>query len=274
MLGKLIKHEFIATWKYILIIELVTIILGIVSFFVGFGLVGNYDNLPAALQILLFMGLLGYIFLLFAAYLLTTVCNVVRYYRSLYTYEGYLTFTLPATTFQIISAKIMVALIWQLLTCICIILSICMFLGGVATFSALHGILDFVQIWKNLYEGLFEIFGFDTFAGIILYILKGFMQITLTMMIFFFAISVGQLFAKHKILGSIASYFVIRFFYGIISFIINVLSGTWGMLFSFSMNPARYFMRTTNIALVISIVASVAMYIGCIAITDKKLNLD
>ena len=100
------------------------------------------------------------------------------------------------------------------------------------------------------------------------------MQIVVNLMLFFFAISIGQLWQQHKVLGSIVAYFVTRFVYGIIAFIVNMVTGTFGMIFSYAANPTRYFTRTTNSALILSIVMFVVMYISCVSITDKKLNLD
>ena len=53
MLGKLIKHEFVATWKYFFLIDAITLFVGLVAGFITFGISGNFDNLPDTLVIML-----------------------------------------------------------------------------------------------------------------------------------------------------------------------------------------------------------------------------
>ncbi|WP_408070672.1 hypothetical protein [Butyrivibrio sp. JL13D10] len=274
MLGKLIKHEFIATWKNILLIDLITVIVGILASLVGFAIVGNIDDLPVVLQMFLFFGALGFAFLMLSAYLLTMVCNVVRYYRSLYTAEGYLTFTLPATTTQILTSKVLVAVIWQILTTICIAFSVTLLVWNLLFWSAVNEGRDMSLILQSFSENFSAAFGGANFFVLLLYLIKGVMQIILSLMLFFFAISIGQLSAKHKVAGAVAAYFCIRIIYGFISFGINIMTGTFSMLFSFGIDPGNYFLRASNTALVISIVAVILMFIANIYITNNKLNLD
>lgn len=274
MLGKLIKHEFIATWKYLLFINAVALVSGLLAAAVGYNASAYFDKLPEALQILLILGLVGYVFILFSATLLTTVCNVVRYYKSLYTTEGYLTFTLPATTTEILSAKMLVAIIWQVVTCICVLLSVMMLIGSFILYGVHSGTVNLATMLREFHDEFLATFGIIDALTTSFYIIKIIMQLILNLMIFFFAITLGQLWQQHKIIGSIIAYFCIRFIYGIFSFFMNLFSGSLSILFSSMADPGRYFSHTTNVALIISIVVSVAMYIGCIVITDKKLNLD
>lgn len=274
MLGKLIKHEFKATWKYFLAIDAITIVIGIIAAIVGYGVAGNIDDLPATMIILLSLGFAGYVFALVSAAVLTTVFNVVRYYRSLYTAEGYLTFTLPATTTEILSAKMLVALIWQVIMALCIGISICFLVGSFLLYGTIHGVFDMQDFFGDFLYGFREVLGIRGVFGTLRYFLNVLMEIVFNMLIFFFAISIGQLWQKHKILGSIIAFFTTRFVLGIFAFLANLMSGAFGMLFDSASNPGRYFSHATAVSLLISIVASVIMYVASIWITDKKLNLD
>ncbi|WP_026529123.1 hypothetical protein [Butyrivibrio sp. VCD2006] len=274
MLGKIMKHEFRATWRYFLAIDLITLVIGVIAGIVGYNVAGGIDDIPPALGILLILCLAGYVFVMVSAAVLTTILNVVHYYRSLYTAEGYLTFTLPASTIEILSAKMIVALFWQIIMTICLSASVSFLIGSFFLYGSLHhayGLQDFYEFCDVFEQAL----GFYGFFGIIRYFLSVFMQIVLNLMMFFFAISIGQLWQKHKVLGSVVSFFGCRFALGIITFFVNLITGSFGMLFNeVADDPGRYFSHSTIVSLVISILVSVGMYVGCVLITDRKLNLD
>lgn len=272
MLGKLIKHEFIATWKIFLLLNIVAVVAGGFAGIVCAN-VPNLEHAPDALAILLSMGLIGYIFLLVAIAVLCTAYLVVRYYRSLYTSEGYLTFTLPATTTEILSAKMLVSFIWDLITTICIGISVGLFMLGLSTLMARTGGYTFGEFFGEIFEFAYDTFGFE--QGIVAagYIAESMFSMILTMMTFFFAISLGQLWQQHKILGSVIFYFVIRFVTGIITAFINVGTGTFSLLFTAG-DSADFLARNMWLSLGLSVVLSIVMYFGCIFVTDRKLNLD
>ena len=274
MLGKIMKHEFKATWKYFLLIDFVTLVIGVFAAIVTYGISGDISDLPETLYALLLLCLVGYIFSLFAAALLTTLYNVYRYYRSLYSSEGYLTFTLPASTIEIVSAKMLVAFIWQFLMTVCISLSVLLFFGGFFIYGTIHGSIDIQNFMHDLWDTVAGIFGFAGITTSVSYILNMFLQLITRMLTFFFAITLGQLWNKHKILGSVIAYFACTIVMGIFSFIVNIFTGSFSMIFSYDYDPSKYFTRATLSGLFISIVVSVIMYVGCIVITDKKLNLD
>ena len=274
MLNKLIKHEFKATWKYFLAINVAALILGLIAGLIGYNVAGNYDDLPTTVVVLLWLSLVGYLFALAAAAILTTICNVVRYYRSLYTAQGYLTFTLPATTTEILSAKMIVAFIWQILMSICIVLSLMFLAGGFMIYGLQNNPEDILEFFDDFFSGFSDLMGIVGVAGVIRYIFNMILSIMVSLMMYFFAISIGQLWQKHKILGSVLAFFGIRFLYGTASSIISLLTGSFRLMIVESSDPGKFFSHTTIVSLVISLVAIIGMYIGSILITDKKLNLD
>ncbi|WP_026523981.1 hypothetical protein [Butyrivibrio sp. MB2005] len=274
MLGKLIKHEFKATWKYFVAIDAIAIVVGFIAAIVGYGVAGNIDDLPATMIILLSLGLAGYVFALVSAAVLTTVLNVVRYYRSLYTAEGYLTFTLPATTTEILSAKMLVAIIWQFIMALSLFISISLLVGSFLLYGSIHDLFDIQEFLDGVVYSFMEMLGIIGFWGTLRYLFNVLMTIVFNMLIFFFAISIGQLWQKHKILGSIIAFFTTRFVMGIFGFAVNMMSGAFSMLYDSATDPGKYFSHTTIVSLFISVVASVIMYVASIWITDKKLNLD
>ena len=274
MLGKLIKHEFVATWKYFLLIDAITIVVGLFAGIIGYSVAGRMNDLPETVIILLVLCLTGYIFAMISVTILTTVYNVVHYYKSLYTSQGYLTFTLPTTTTKILSAKMLVAFIWQIVCCLCVTISVSFLVGSFVIWGLQNGEIEIWEAFTEAYNEFMNLFGL---SGVFLasrYIFSLLMQIIMNLMMFFFAITIGQLWQKHKILASVVAYFVIRFVFGIVSFIVNLFSGSLSILLVNDTDPGRYFSHTTLVSLILSIVVTVGMYIASIMITDKKLNLD
>ena len=274
MLGKIMKHEFKATWKYFLAIDFLTLVIGFIAGIVGYIVSDNMDDIPTTLSILLIFALAGYVFAMIAATILTTVYNVYRYYHSLYTAEGYLTFTLPANTAQILSAKMLVAIFWQLIMSLCVALSVAFLIGSFFVFGWTHGPLDFQEFFRDFLDTCRDIMGIQQVFGFIVYVFAIIMQIIMNLMMFFFAISIGQLWQKHKILGSIIAYFATRFSTGIFSLIVSIFSGSFTILFTEAYDPGRYFSHNNIVSLVLSVILVVIMYVSCLLVTDKKLNLD
>ena len=273
MLGKIMKHDFRATWRYFLLIDVVTLAVGVIAAIVGYSVAGVMDDLSETMGILLFFCGLAFVFAMFSSAIVTTIYNVVHYYRSLYSAEGYLTFTLPATTTEILSAKMLTAVIWQTINSICIGISVLLLTGSFFVYGITHGEIDPQMFFKDFWETIFSILGMTGVGGMSCYIANLVLQVGLNIMIFFFAISIGQLWQKHKIPGAIVAFFGTRLVLGIVSFVVSLVSGSFDILFAAD-DPGKYFAHNTMMSLCINIVAIVGMYISCIYITDKKLNLD
>ena len=57
-----------------------------------------------------------YVLAIAAGSIAVTVCVAVRYYKNVYTDEGYLTNTLPVTARQIVISKLSVGILWSIIT--------------------------------------------------------------------------------------------------------------------------------------------------------------
>ncbi|MCR4999855.1 MAG: hypothetical protein K6A05_08470 [Lachnospiraceae bacterium] len=275
MLGKLMKHEFKNSWKILLPINIGALLAGLV---VGVFLYNMpiLEKLPEPLIVLLTFGFIGYCFLLAAAAILSLVFIVVRYYKSLYSAEGYLTFTLPATTTEILSAKMLTGFIWEVINSICIMGSIFLAAGGSALLAYKHYTMDLTIFLQDFTDVLDEVFSLNSIGAALFYLAVMLVNIALRLLTIFMAISLGQLWQEHKILGSVVFYFVINTVMGIISVFANIGTGTFRMLFSTSYftSSGDFFFHTMTVGLIYSIIFCAAFYFASIYITDHKLNLD
>jgi len=105
MLKRLIKYDLKDTWTSILLICAVTIIARFALKILG----SAYSDLLVLLCLLCD-------FILLVCSILPTLYICMNYYKSLYTNEAYLTFTLPVKRTCIISSKIIVGSIWLAIT--------------------------------------------------------------------------------------------------------------------------------------------------------------
>ena len=267
MLGRLIKHEFKATWRVPVALDAVLIALGILAHFMIRTIPYVKDSIGFIILMLLFVGI--YYIGIIAANIVTLIFIVMRYYRNLYTSEGYLTFTLPVTTNSIINAKVISGFTWTLLSVIS---------TGISIIITLTGFLGIADIeYGELYELASDFLSiFDAGPSLIFSVIfLGIVSSLYNVLSLYFSVTVGQLWEKHKILGAVLCYIGI--------YILNVIIGQAGMFLSgfyMAMESdldnafASLYTGMLNRTALISALLSIVFYTACIMITKRKINLD
>lgn len=196
MLGKLFRTEWKATSRWLVPLHLILLIVTIMGkILLSLGLFEN-----ESFVVLTFLSTTFYVLLIMATGIITMVLLVMRFYKSLFTDEGYLTFTLPVTSHQLLISKIGVSCIWYLINLVAIVLSIFILLLDGDTYKA------FMNAIPQLNEGLKTILGFSGIGAVIFIIVYIIIAVISSFMMFSTSICIGQLMSKHKILGSILSY--------------------------------------------------------------------
>lgn len=205
MFTKLLKHEWKATAGILGILSLAALGVGAVGAILMRYIVGSATDTAAAQSSEVLEGILTvmliFSFLALFAYVIgSEIFLFIRFYRSRFTDEGYLTFTLPVRTWQIFLSSLLNIIIWTLIISAVMITSI-----FAIVFSGIQksGVLDqFGQIWDTMN-------GINEFADIVplqvLYAVVNYVsQIIVTMT----CITVGAVLAKkHKLLASIGVYY-------------------------------------------------------------------
>ena len=134
MFTKLLKHEFHCVRKPLTLISIAAVIAGAVGGLVfkliyDETLMEQTDTLLAVCVILL-----GGIFIALAAYSIgTQILLLYRFYKNKFSDEGYLTFTTPASTHQILLSSIVNILIWNAICFIVLLLSFTLILWPLLT---------------------------------------------------------------------------------------------------------------------------------------------
>lgn len=215
MLGKLFRNEMKCTGKTMLLIFALTIasttmgciLLGVDT--VRMGHVGN---------ILEMIFVLTYIFAIIFLFLGTFIYACHRFYKSMFSDQGYLTHTLPVSSLANLNVRIITSIIWILLSGVMMLLSVFALLVSSSKGEFLRelGRLDY----KMLNEIFVQVFGYGIgvcFAVTLLLILVSCLSMLL---LAYAAFSLGQLSNRHKVGSAIGWGIGLYFIQQIISSIV------------------------------------------------------
>ncbi len=118
MLKKLIRYDLKYLFRYWWIVALATLPISVVGG-LAFSTIRESSGDATVFQtIAAALGMMGTTVTMSALMILPTVLNAVRFYKNLYSDEGYLTFTLPVERREILKAKLISAMILQASTII------------------------------------------------------------------------------------------------------------------------------------------------------------
>ena len=277
MLGKLIKYEFKACGRVFFPIYLVILILSIINgIYSQYGFIQSLkNNLSQKGSLLGVQGILTVVLLaLFVSlFVITIIFTIQRFKKSLLEDEGYLIFTLPVSSRNIILSKYIVSLIFVILSTLVAILSF--MLMGIFIEN-----YQFARIMNM--TGLIIINMINSDKGILTAILGLIIVYTNFVLSVYLSISVGQIpkFNKHRSGIGVIAFFLINIIIGYVrSFINNIIpqnvwDGVENSLSSildnsiFTMNKYYWFMIITDIAII------GLLFYGINFILSKKLNLE
>ena len=288
MLGKLFKHEFQRTSKIgglLLIIAACVTILGAIylvsPLFHGMLAPDDMRNpmIPIVGAILGFLGLLSYSGMLIGLSVGFMIYLGFRFYKSMYSDEGYLTHTLPVKSSDILIAKVVTGGVWMLIMTIAMTLMVAflMLLGfaevrGVSIGTIITSIKDTLEIFFGYIK---EFTGMKLTSSGIMLILMFFITPFANISILYGAITLGQYSWKNKGLMGIIAYLGIRMLMSIVSGILNLgmtvgrMSGEIDAGISLSLANDKYF--TT---LLVSVLFAVILFVWSIHVVKDRLNLE
>lgn len=275
MLKKLFKEE----WKRFFPAPTVTlIILTVLTLAVMGTFMTSFwdDGNNIFVEILAFFSILAYIFSLAAFSFCITLCTAIRFYKNFFTDEGYLMFTLPVKTSELLLSKLLVAVLWRFISILFIWLSIV----GIASVAVSHlsdtGIVQFFQEFTDLFQELFSL-DYLTIPLPVLFLwiaLFGICEQIFSILFIYTCICLGQLWGRHKIGGAIISYFVLRFIFRLFRQLF-----TLPLSEIFSIPQMEYisfgsWLAFLPVSLLVMVALCLGLYCTCNYIMTKKLNLD
>lgn len=291
MLGKLMKYEWKSTAKIVSIILLVVAgvtLLGAVGIILpsrylmahGENIYRGGDIVAVFMAMSAMMTFFIYVFSLGGVNYVLYGYQSVRFYKTMYTDEGYLTHTLPMKPGEVLLGKTLVAAAWSVILNLCVILSMVVLFGiGMAVSrDALEymGIPELSEIISEVREALVSE-GYLTEAIHFILAVVGTVFLTPigTLLMIFGGLSIGQLSRKHKLLFGILSIVGILFVNSILSQIFRVLFTLAAMA---SMNPETVafmgYIGALDSGFLTALIMGGLMYFVTYLILSKKLNLE
>lgn len=258
MFAKLLKHEMKATWASIGLLSIGALGIGVLGgcmlrYLVTAAGEQRYEAIEGVLSLMyvfVFFGLFAYAFG-------SEIFLGMQFYKRKFTDQGYLTFTLPAHSWQIFLSSMVNIMIWTLIIGLVTALSIgAMFaLGIIGTPAA-----------ENLNVSVLSLedagFSFDFLSAA--YVLAQFISSVVIMMT---CITIGSVLAKkHKILAAIGVYYVFSLVMGVAS---TQLLGSALYVSSAELD----FTRVYTIETVLLLAVSMGGFLLSCWLMDHKLNL-
>lgn len=277
MLGKLFKHEWIAISKLLVVIHGFILIFAILSrlFFEVSGgievvMAAGSNNITGIIAAIIIFVLVLFIF---CAAMFTSVYIAYRFYKNVFTDQGYLTNTLPVTPAQIIVSKGLTALLWTIIDLAVLAASLLiMFANG-----------EFMSV---LLPALGRIFYYCSALPAFCWVLLIMVLLSPFLMILhmYFCVAVGSLVPNHKILGAIGVYIVSYVVVQIISTVVLAVTGlgfSVGSMDTTGMTGAEatyYVGSFLTPMFLVSLVCEILFILICFFVTKyimtKKLNLE
>lgn len=203
MFKKLVKHEFIASYRSYLPIYLAIIVFSFVT-----PLTRQIDVIQLTSAATTILGIL-----IGAVFFFTLYNVIISVGKRVYGKPGYLLFATPASAHQIILSKLLVNVIWVMLS-------------GMTTIIAILGFLLALDItnFRDIFAAVLEIIKMFWNTGLIAVFVTGvsYLVYSILLIMLTFAVTNAVYKGQHKILVGFAMYFIIAQVTGIITSLISV----------------------------------------------------
>ncbi|TVW35111.1 hypothetical protein AZJ92_06935 [Streptococcus pneumoniae] len=254
MFWNLVRYEFKNVNKWYLALYAAVLVL---SALVGIQTQG-FKNLPyqesQATMLLFLATVFGGLMLTLA---ISTIFLIIKRFKgSVYDRQGYLTLTLPVSEHHIITAKLIGAFIWSLISTS--VLLLCIYIILLSTNSnevQLSTLLSFVG---------------EHFTGFSLTVLSFLLNTISGILCIYLAISIGQLFNEYRTALAVAAYIGIQIVVGFIEVFFNTSTNFYiNSLAGFNDN----FYMGASIGIVEELIFIAIFYLGTYYILRNKVNL-
>ena len=279
MLKKVLRYDFKSIYRYWWIGAIACFALSLLGSF-GISFLNTDKTIPVPIEIFSYIAIIltviGYVAFIFLAQILV----FVRYYKNLYSDEGYLTFTLPVKRVTQLNSKLIMGTTTYITTIIfCLVCAGIMLLIGfrndIFTKETYEAIIEAWKEFKAIFETKTDVLIFvcDILAAIVTAILT----VMVSNQFMFMCISVGATISKKaKVASAIALYYVAG---SVASFLLSMFSIFVSSAFAnwtFAMTENEYDIVFTLIPFTLMFfvsIISVAFYAIQYRLLDKKLNL-
>lgn len=271
MVKKLFKHEFIYYFRTFALFLPIVLVIGVMARV--FRLFENFDS--ALVDIAIISSAFMLVVSCFALLMLSVVVAVERFYKNMYSAEGYLTFTLPVNNAQHIFVKLLTAICCQAICLLTVILAVMIAISG-------EPLKEFLLMLTAGISEFYEDVGAVSFIAFIFDIIViALLSVAGNMLLYYACITVGQTAKKNRILMAVGAYFIYYVATQVISTVIVMIFTVLGMSGAFDgliMWLDDHMILTMHLTMGVSIVIYAAMAVAFWFVTQsimtKKLNLE
>lgn len=262
MLGKLLKYDLRSMVKQFAFIWPAALVMAVVNRFT-IGLLDSGDTFP---ELVSGMSMLIYVFILMALDVVSLLFIIQRFYKGLLGDEGYLLFTLPAKSWQLILSKFLCAMITTIISILVAALSICIL--APLSFSDIDA---FFRLLAS-FDGQILVF----FLEMVIILLAAMSYMYLE---FYLAMAIGHLFNKHRILISVVAFLAIGMVMNIITTLVGVTAievGVESLIMNLVMDAGEWAAWHTAVWSIIaySAIPAAAFFFITNYILKHRLNLE
>lgn len=275
MLGKLIKYDMKSLNRFLPVLHLFVLLASIlIRLFITDRIAPQSSTRQVNFMFVLFFVL--YFMIITALTTGTYLIAGIRFYKNMFTDEGYLTRTLPVTNGKHLLSKTIAGSVWAIVNMIFVYL--CTYI--VSWTPYIKSVVE-----SNKKEILEELGVTGQHAGLsfsamltVLLLFSCFGAVSSIVMIHA-SVALGQLFSSHRVLGAVVSYFVISTVISVLSFIVMVFFGhevrllATADLLDNSFNFIAYMTEVMKLSAILMSVTSILLYIMTHYIMNKKINL-
>lgn len=265
MLGKLIKYDLKYAAKIFLLVHSIYLVICVILRLLvmnplDFSAPSRLLITPVTLVAVLF------IFLLSAITLTTSLLIALRFYRNLFSKEGYLSWTLPAAPSVHLFAKFLSGYLIAAADIIIISAGVLILVTGANVTEAYRQIAPDTERILGMTLGAYAL---KLFLFAVIFTFTSIIQI-------YFCIALGQLFQDHRVLLAIAFYFLTGFGLQILTFVLLLITGVLRpQMFSdsYSFNMRQYTDILYLITGILSVILAVIEYAVTNYVMKRKINL-
>ena len=202
MLGKILKYDFKSIGKSLFPLYFLLLISALISRFTNF-----LGNSITFFKIIYKLSMIIFVILIVGALFYTLFVSVKRYYKNLFSDEGYLTNTLPVSSTNLAISKVITSIFYFLVTIGIMILSLMIVVDIDSLIKNTNDLIIYAATYLKISKELFVVFIITLVSVMYIYYL----------ILIFAGISIGQSHSNNKVLFSIIWSIVLYYFGQVIS---------------------------------------------------------
>lgn len=274
MLTKLMKYDFKALNRYLILIHafLLAAAAAVRIFLTEPLRPGDSQSIIVST-----FGMILFVLIAVGISFATGLLTAIRFYKNLFSDEGYLTHTLPVTRGQHLLSKTIAGSTWYFLDQILLLGSLFLIFHAKPLRNLFNA--NKAELLKEL--GFTGAYANLALWKIILYLLIFLLISALSSVIMIYAsVVLGQLFTNHRVLGAVICYIGLTTILSIVSYALLFALGLISLKVHDTSMPMQYFntvsymVKTLNLSMILAAVTSVILYVITYQLLQTKLNLN